>query len=148
MSEIFKIVLTSGLTIFGGVIIYAFSQVTLKFFIGPIHEQWKTIGQVSDALIFYANIYSNPGIGSDEMMSEASQRLRQLATLLQSKTQLIPCYKFFERIGVVTKGDDIVEVSGELIGLSNSIRRSEGNGSSNRERRENILRLLKLRWVA
>jgi len=121
MSELFKIILTSSLTIFGGIFVYVFGQVISKFFIEPIHEQHKVIGEISDSLIFYANVYCNLGLLPKDMMDKASDKLRQLATLLQSKTYTIPAYKFFAEIKIVRSLSTIEQASKKLIALSNSL---------------------------
>lgn len=151
MSELYKIILTSSLTILGGVVVYVTGQIISKFFIEPIHEQKKIIGEIADALIFYANVYCNPGTGSKKKMNEASERLRQLATLLHSKTHLIPWYKFFEKIRVVVESSSIEKASTKLIGLSNStiINIPPNNATKialkNSETADEIKKLLKLR---
>lgn len=121
MSETFKIVLTSALTIIGGVVVYLVSQVLSKFVIDPIHEQKKTIGQVADALIYHRNVYSSGGIVAREKLDAAHDDLRLLATELRSKTHLIPMYNFFSRYGVVLDLDNVVSASTELIRLSNMV---------------------------
>lgn len=150
MSETLKIFLTALTTIIGGVLVYVSGQILSKFFIEPIHEQRRIIGEIADALIYYANIYMNPGSGSQEKMVSASEKLRQLATLLQSKTHLIPHYSFFEKVKIVHKSSDIESASGALIGLSNSIPiPPDGNKreavKDNKEFREEICKLLNLR---
>lgn len=118
MSEILIICLTSFLTIIGGVIVYTLTQIV----IGPINEQKRTIGEIADALIFYANIYSAPAdLTHKDKQDEALERLRQLAALLQSKTHLIPRYKLFETLRIVHNSYAIEDASATLIGLSNSI---------------------------
>jgi hypothetical protein len=122
MSELFQIILTSSLTIIGGVIVYLFSQIISKFFVEPIHEQKKTIGEIADSLIYYANV--RPSGTEDvplELLIEAKKRYRQLATLLKSKSQLIPLYSFFSSINIVSPIENINEASKELIRLSNRI---------------------------
>jgi hypothetical protein len=124
--------LTATLTILGGVIVYVLGQILLKFFIEPIHEQRKIIGEVADALIYYDNIYSNPGIMSNQSDS-GSERFRELATLLQSKTQFISFYPLFERLKVVIASTEIYDASRNLIGLSNSMGRlNSGDRNSGR----------------
>lgn len=143
MSDIFKIVLTSSFTIVGGVIIYIFGQIFSKFFIDPMAEQRKTIGEIADALIYYANIYSNPSSNNSERRNTAHLKLRELATLLRSKTHLIPKYKFFEKWGLVIKVESIREASNNLIGLSNSVVMLS-TGSENYELSKNIKVHLKI----
>jgi len=151
MSELYQIILTSSLTIIGGIIIYIGGQIISKFFIEPIHTQKKIIGEIDDALGFYANVYCNPGVLPKKKMDEASNRFRQLATLLRSKAYLIPWYNLFVRIRIVLKSESIKNTSSELIGLSNSIHREsieglESLGILNSKRADKIRELLKLKF--
>ncbi len=151
MSELYQIILTSSFTIIGGVIIYVVGQIISRFFIEPIHIQKKIIGEIDDVLGFYANVYCNPGIPQKEKINEASNRFRQLATLLKSKAYLIPWYNLFAKIRIVLKSDSIKEASEELIGLSNSMHRESieglGNlGILNSDRANKIRKLLKLKF--
>jgi len=72
MFQLTQIILTSSLTVLGGVLIYIIGQIISLFFIEPIHEQKKIIGEVDDALGFYANIYCNPGVLPKEKIDETS----------------------------------------------------------------------------
>ncbi|RLI83991.1 hypothetical protein DRP07_02495 [Archaeoglobales archaeon] len=143
MSEEFKIVLTSALTILGGIFVYTTGQIISKFFIEPIHDQSRCIGDISDSLIFYANQFSNPGVGKPEKMDETQKVLRQRASQLTSKTHVINCYKLFELLGIVPKRSAVIEASRSLIKLSNSVH--EGDGAKNDELREKIENLLNIR---
>jgi hypothetical protein len=121
MSEITKILVTSSLTIIGGVFIFATGQILSKFIIEPIHEQKRIIGEIADALVFYANVYGNPGVCPPKEMEETSKRLRQLATLLHSKSHIVPKYEWLEKLKFVPASAAIQAASRELIGLSNSV---------------------------
>ncbi len=73
LNDLTKIVLTSVFTILGGVFVYVAGQLLTRFFIDPYHEYRKCVGEIADALIFYANIYSNPGLSTRERMDETSK---------------------------------------------------------------------------
>ncbi|RLJ06909.1 MAG: hypothetical protein DRP16_04420, partial [Candidatus Aenigmatarchaeota archaeon] len=103
------IFLTTFLTVFTGVTVYALSQIVIKFFIEPIHEQKKLIGEIADTLIFYANICSNPSTHSKRKNKEASTTLRQLASYLVSKTHIIMWYKLFSWLKIIPKKENILE---------------------------------------
>lgn len=62
MSELFKIILTSSLTILGGILVFVIGQVVVKFILEPLHEQAKLIGEIANSLIFFANV--GPGLVS------------------------------------------------------------------------------------
>jgi hypothetical protein len=127
MSELFKIVLTSSITVLSGILVYVVGRIIEKFFIEPIHEQFRLIGEIADSLIFYANVYSNPGsqLIATEKRDEASNVLRQQAGQLMARTYLIRWYKFWQFLRIVKKREDILEAHSNLIALSNSVHRGE-----------------------
>ena len=53
MSEMLEAVITAGLTIISGVVVWVFIE--------PVHELFKLRGEVADSLVFYADVYSNRG---------------------------------------------------------------------------------------
>ena len=138
MSELFKIVLTSSLTVLGGILVFVVGRIIEKFAIEPIHKQSRLIGEIADSLIFYADLYSNPGIGKREQMDEAKKVLREQASQLIARNNMIPCYKFWRclSLGHLPKRTDVIEARHELIGLSNSIH--QGDGYVNAKRRKEI----------
>ena len=149
MNELYKIFLTSGLTIFGGVLVFSIGQIVSKFLIEPIYEQSKCIGEIADALIFYADVYSDPGyqkLGESEgRREEARKSLRQYASLLISKTHMVRCYALFEKIKCmrVPTRKNIFEASENLIGLSNSS--TSGDSETNQIRRKEIMTALDIK---
>lgn len=60
MSDIYKIVLTSSLTVLGGVITFVIGQLVIKFLIEPIHNYMKLVSEIADTLILYGNV--GPGL--------------------------------------------------------------------------------------
>ena len=146
MSDLFKIFLTSSLTVVGGVLIFVIGQIIEKFLIEPIHEQSNVIGEIADSLIFYADLYSNPGIGKPEEMDEASQALRRQASRLMARTHAIRCYWLMQLLRIVPKHKDILKARQNLIGLSNSIHRNDpGLSEVNDARRREIEESLRIR---
>ena len=143
MTELYKIILTSGFTIFGGIFVYVMGQVISRFFIEPIHEQSRCIGEIANCLIFYAKFYANPGTNKPEDENRASEALRQHASLLISKTHIIRWYILFEFLKFVPKRKVVGEAVIELILLSISV--SQGNSSLNNATRQKIVKLLNIK---
>jgi len=142
MSEVFKIVLTSALTVLGGIAIIVAGQVSTKFFIEPIHEHRRIIGEIAESLLFYAYLYSNPGIGRPEEMNEAQKVFRQQASRLVATSYAIQWRKLPRFLSISIPGPlDVTEARGCLIGLSNSIHES-GDPRQNREWVEEIRKRL------
>ncbi|MFN4857260.1 MAG: hypothetical protein ACK5EU_02905 [Pseudanabaena sp.] len=127
MSELFKIILTSSLTVIGGIIVLVVGQIITKFFIEPIHEQAKAIGEIAYSLTMYSNVYGNPGILKREKMDEASTSLRKCAGQLLARTYALKPYWFWEKLGVVRKFDAVELASKRLIGLSNFLYDPQGD---------------------
>lgn len=153
MSEVWKIVLTSTVTIVGGVIVYALGHLFVALFIDPIHRLRGLIGEIADSLIFYADIYSNPGYAKKELCDEASKTLRRHASQLSARQHSIPCYHLWSLLRLVRKKTDIEAASSELIGLSNSVygnprfteEQNTNRGIENDERRKRIEEILGIR---
>lgn len=143
MSELWKIILTASITIAGGIIVYVLGHFLVILFVEPIHRLRSFIGEIADSLVFYANVYSNPGYGQKKIMDEASEVLRRQASQLRARVYSIPWYSLWAFTGFVRGKKKIEEASAELIGLSNSVHRSEPNlGIQNYKRREKIEELL------
>ncbi len=143
MSSWHQIILTSIITITGGVSIFCLGQIILKFFIEPIQELDQCRGKTCDILIFYRNIYLNPNSASEDKMKEISKEIRELAVMLLAKKSMIRGYNFFEKINIITTQENILIAHKNLIGLANSIQKIEpievqGTIKENRKMEKNI----------
>ena len=149
MSEIYQIVLTSSLTVLGGILIFVIGQLAVKFLIEPFQNYRKLVGEIADSLIYYGNI----GSGLEEYYlsqleqvqkmesprkelvetrlkeiiandwnraDEAKRILRQQASQLMSATNMIPMYRFWAFLRIVPKREEVIKASASLIGFSNS----------------------------
>ena len=134
---------TSALTIIGGVLIYVIGQILMKFVIDPIHELKAHIGRITDSLIFYANVYGNPGSLSTDETRKASDELRRLASELMSKRSVIPWYRFWSCLRMVPRLSDIRCTRSNLVGLSNGVFRAD-DLMHNTKRVEEIKKALRL----
>lgn len=124
-----QIFITTFITVFSGTLVFVLGQIINKFFIEPIHNQSKVVGKIGYNLIFYSYIINNPGLSLDTMpqdvRQEAYQELRGLASEIMMRTYIIKGYCFFEKLKIVPRQNYISEVSSDLIGLANSILRSD-----------------------
>lgn len=140
---------TVFLTVLSGVLVYVIGQIFSKFFIESIYKQKEVIGKISDALIFYANLYTSPKPGKvfdrPEGREEASDLFKRLACELSVKTDAIPCYNFLSFIKIVRKKKYITEAHCDLTGLSNSMYPTNSTQvSQNDTRCKNLEKSLKL----
>lgn len=76
MSELYKILLTSFLTVTSGVLVLAIGKIIEKFVIEPLHEQKKLIADIANALILYANVGS--GIEQDYIQRLSGVKEKEL----------------------------------------------------------------------
>ena len=53
--------MTIALTIISGLALLVLGQIIIRSFIEPVYEVRKMRGEIAEALIFYANLYTNPG---------------------------------------------------------------------------------------
>jgi len=137
VSELDKILLTS----LAAVAVYVAGQVLSKWFLDPLISQREAIARIVDALIYYANVFGNPGHGPPERMDEARRVLRERATEIRVRSFAIPAYRIWSCLRIALPYDKIVDASQELIGLSNSVH-DNGLAMENVARRKQVLHLL------
>ena len=119
MTELQKTVLTSALTVAGGVIVFVAGNLLTRLFIEPLRD-WRTFkGELADALAFHANIYTYPPASNDDEWRVASSALRQKASQLLGRVNAIPCYRLLSAFRLVPRWSDVWESHRCLIGLSN-----------------------------
>jgi hypothetical protein len=119
--------LTVFLTVLSGVLTYVAGQLVLKIVIEPVHELRRTIGDVSHSLIERAHIIGNPGYPPAEQIDAASGELRKHSARLHAHLYLVPLYDWTAKAFRLPSRAAILEASGNLIGLSNSIYRDRPN---------------------
>jgi hypothetical protein len=139
-----QLILTSSLTVLGAVIVLVAGQALSKFVIEPIHKQVTLVGEICDAIVFYANVYANPSKAPLERKDEASKTFRKLASQLKAITTGIPLYNFWAKFKLVPSKSDASKAYSNLIGLSNGVYSEDGG--LNHERAREIERLLRLDW--
>lgn len=158
MKGVLRIILPLVLTVIGGVAVFVIGQILVRFFIEPVHELRKAIGEVGDALIYYAHLYMQPkeiaaeaggwSAGSPlppvygEDRGKASEALRQKASLIFIRANAVPKYSWFVRLRAIPSWESLMIGHKELINLSNSV--SRGNPVVNAERRRIISEALDL----
>lgn len=92
MSDLEKILLTSVLTIAGGVSVFVIGQLLSKFIIEPVHELRKAIGQVRFNLAFHSPVIHTPIARSEDRSREAREALWNSSCQLIVAVQAIPAY--------------------------------------------------------
>jgi hypothetical protein len=111
-------------TVLSGVLVLVLGQVLQKFFLEPILEQKRLIGEIAFALTYYANI--SPSREQEEII-KAHTELRTLASKLRSTMWTIPLYVPLSFFRILHRKWRIQQASQGLIGWSNTLWR-EGSG--------------------
>lgn len=110
-------------TVLSGTLVFVLGQILQKFILEPFQEYKKTIGKIDNRLKFYSNILTNAGFDKKTIV-EITDAMRNLSCDLEANYKQIPLSKFFSKIGVLEKKDDIAEAARFLISISNSGGRS------------------------
>ena len=148
MSELWRIILTACITIFGGITVYVVGQLLVALFVEPIHRLRSLIGEIADSLSFYAPVYSNPSgvVNYQGKTSEATEVFRHQACQLNVRACAIPWYSLWAFFRLVRTKGKIGAASKELLGLSNSVHR--GHGPIMEEKRMRKEEKLRNYWVS
>src|SRR5215510_8134795 len=143
MSEGLKIALTAV----GGVAVFVMGQIIQKWFIDPIQEQRKLVGDIVFSIVEHSNLfhYSEsfktaakakffavkkeeihiPAIDEayetlKERTSIGVEKLRGLSSQIHQSIQIIPCYWLLEKLRIIYNREKLLEVSRNLIEWSHN----------------------------
>lgn len=128
MSDLEKILVTSALTILGGVVVFVIGQLIAKLFIEPMQALKVVINDTRVALAFHAAIINTPISRTPETSDQASQALRKCSAELFAKASSIPSYDNIARMscGYLPRQTKLNDAVRELRGLSTYVF-EEGN---------------------
>jgi len=114
---------TAAITVVLGFVVFVLGQIAQKFFIEPIQEQKRIIGEIASAVLYYGNVSS---MARPEIQLEAYASLRKLAGQLRATLWSIPCYRLFEFLRMVEKRENVLTASAQLVGWANSVHTKDG----------------------
>jgi len=110
---------TAFYTITTGFSIFILGQITINFWLMPIKKHKEVIGEIQDAIIYYANVFSP--MMNKETQEEARDIFRKLSTKLVSTGRVIPAQHISCYIFRLPKIEQIQKAHHSLISLSNSV---------------------------
>ena len=135
---------------FGGLTVFVAGQLLAKFFIEPLHELRKAVGEVRFNLAFHAPTIHTPIGRSQEASDKAREALMRSSCSLIAVLHAIPIYgvtRFFA-FGVLPCRKSIESAAVQLRGLSTYVHETCEKANSSldeiRKRVERIEKLLKL----
>ena len=85
MTELKKIVITAAFTILGGIFVYVVGQIFSKFFIDPLHDLRKAVGEVRFNLAFHRSTIRTPSARSKDRSDKAKEALMNSSCELIAK---------------------------------------------------------------
>ncbi len=141
--------------VISGVSIFVIGQILIRFFLDPIQEQRKIIGEIIYSQIFYDNALPSLLDAEEkeqiETINEARKRSRELSGKLLAVTNSIPCYWILafmrfvpERNKAFKAAELLLDVSDELGSSHNAIQMD-----SLSQKRFEILKFLNVKlWKA
>ena len=100
-------------TIISGVLVFVLGQIFIEFYLYPKKELNELRGKISWALVYYANVYSNPGEikNISKSREEEAEELRKLSAELKAFNISKPKY--------IHKKYDLISARDSLMALSN-----------------------------
>lgn len=123
--ELFTAGLTALFTVVIGVIVFVSQQIIEKFYITPFSEYRRTLADISYNLIYYANVYTNPGTGDHDTQVKVSEKLRESASKLISTCHMINGYWILRLFRLIPSRKQINEAANLITMLSNSTFRGD-----------------------
>lgn len=124
MDEIFKIVLTSALTIIGAVIIFSITKIVELFYIKPFFNFKDKLVKTNTNLNFYRDILTNAfnreEINDDfvKEIKKAQETVRADWASLKSAHAITP--KLFKKLNKVFSSEEMKKIEENLLYLSNA----------------------------
>jgi hypothetical protein len=120
MTDFEKILLTSAVTVLGGVTVYVAGQLLSKFFIDPVQDLRKAIGEVRFNLAFHAPEIHTPIGRTEERSDRARDALMKSSCDLLAKLQAASLYDFWASMSrdVLPPRKAIEDAAVQLRGLS------------------------------
>ena len=113
--------ITSSLTVAVGLVVYGATQFAQRFWLDPVTDLMKALGRAAYACVYYANVYSSPGVVRPELAQESSKELRKCASELLAALRAVRCYWVFRvLLRLLPPEAEIQEATRLLIGLSNA----------------------------
>ena len=116
---------TAGLTILGGCIVYVFGQLMSKVFLDPLYDLRKSIIEVQLNLAIHGPTIHNPAARTPDTSAKAREALLRSAGELRAKSQTVLSYDKVRWLFRRPPLQDIERAAELLSGLSTLVHGSE-----------------------
>jgi hypothetical protein len=142
-AQLDQVLLTSALTVIGGVFVFVVGQIILRFVIDPVLALRQVIAEIADAMIYNAPVIVTPIARSPENVRELRDTLRAKSSLLQTRMMATPWADFFAARGLIPQRASIETAVRSLRGLSHVVTSREQDAEKMRIEAEAIERYLR-----
>jgi len=131
-----------ALTIAGGVIVFVLTQSLARLAIEPAVEVRRVIGRIAHALVFYADIHSNPGQNTPAEHAEAKKAYRDLSSELHAAATSVPPWarRALATLKILPSWGGLTTAAKTLIGLSNNVSGGMGQTGVDNANRADMIR--------
>ena len=120
--DIGSALVTSALTILGGVLLFGMGQVLTRFYLDPLERLRQLIGKIAFSMDYYAN-----QLFGGQKGDKARTAFRRQACQLREMSQALPNYDFFAKyLKLVPDKRNVEKASSLLICLSNTPEKQDG----------------------
>ena len=114
--------LTAILTLFGGCVLFLFSQFITEGIIKPYIQYRKVLADITYTLVYHANIIVSAPAGSQpEEHAKISAKLRELSAQLRSSITALPFHGLLRLMRLIPPQHRILDAAGRLIRISNRL---------------------------
>lgn len=115
------------------ILVFVVGQLISKFFIEPLHELRKVLGEVRFNLAFHAPTIHTPIGRSNESSDAARQSLMENSCDLIARLQAVPLYPIIRHLGALPNRRAIEAAAVQLRGLSTYVHEDGEKASANVE---------------
>ncbi len=114
MNDIFKIVLTAGTTLIGGVVLLILS----KIFVEPIQELKGIIGEIAAHVFTSHNLLTNVPKPNEDEIKLATEKLQELSAKFRASINTVPWISVFACIKILPPKRNLLKAAGYLSKIS------------------------------
>jgi hypothetical protein len=113
-------------TVLSGVLVFVLGQIVVRFVIDPIKEVKEVLGEIEFAMIYHAPAILTP-VGDHKGEDEAAKAIRELASMLRAKVEVIPLYACWSFLSMrfLPQRENLMNASSHLIGMANSVKKPD-----------------------
>jgi hypothetical protein len=129
-----QVILTALLTLFGGCVLFLFSQLITEGIIKPYIEYRKILADITYTLVYHANvIVSAPAKSKPYEHARIAEKLRELSAQLRSAITALPFQELLRRLQLIPSQKCVRDAASRLIRISSRLIQAQAAGKKHDE---------------